>query len=77
WRAPPRGRARARPGPRRARGPVSGLSRTGLDPSSAGATISWGRALGEWAFFAANLLALCAMLTSSWGLGGSFLTNLV
>ena len=52
------------------------IALSGLDNISDVATISWGRALGEWAFFSANLFALCAMLTSYWGLGGSFLTNI-
>jgi hypothetical protein len=56
--------------------PLSVISLNGLDNISDVATISWGRALGEWAFFSANLFALCAMLTSYWGLGGSFLTNI-
>ena len=52
--------------------PLSVIALSGLDNISDVATISWGRALGEWA----NLFALCAMLTSYWGLGGSFLTNI-
>lgn len=56
--------------------PLSVISLNGLDNISDVATISSGRALGEWAFFSANLFALCAMLTSYWGLGGSFLTNI-
>lgn len=56
--------------------PLSVIALNGLDNISDVATISWGRALGEWAFFSANLFALCAMLTSYWGLGGSFLTNI-
>lgn len=56
--------------------PLSVISLNGLENISDVATISWGRALGEWAFFSANLFALCAMLTSYWGLGGSFLTNI-
>ncbi|WP_226572459.1 aromatic amino acid transport family protein [Mangrovibacter yixingensis] len=56
--------------------PLSVISLNGLDAISDVATISWGRALGEWAFFSANIFALCAMLTSYWGLGGSFLTNI-
>ena len=56
--------------------PLSVIALSGLDNISDVATISWGRALGEWAFFSANLFALCAMLTSYWGLGGSFLTNI-
>jgi hypothetical protein len=45
--------------------PLSVISLNGLDNISDVATISWGRALGEWAFFSANLFALCAMLTST------------
>ncbi|HFZ1709623.1 TPA: aromatic amino acid transport family protein [Citrobacter sedlakii] len=56
--------------------PMSVIMLNGLDNITDVATISWGRALGEWAFFSANLFALCAMLTSYWGLGGSFLTNI-
>lgn len=56
--------------------PLSVIVLNGLDNISDVATIAWGRALGEWAFFSANLFALCAMLTSYWGLGGSFLTNI-
>ena len=41
------------------------------------ATIAWGKALGEWAFFTANLFALAAMMTSYWAVAGSFLTNIV
>ncbi|WP_075181776.1 aromatic amino acid transport family protein [Pantoea sp. 1.19] len=56
--------------------PLSVIALTGLSNVSEVATISWGEALGQWAFFSANIFALCAMLTSYWGLGGSFLTNL-
>lgn len=56
--------------------PLSVIALNGLENVSEVATISWGRALGEWAFFSANIFALCAMLTSYWGLGGSFLTNI-
>lgn len=56
--------------------PLSVIILNGLDNISDVATIARGRALGEWAFFSANLFALCAMLTSYWGLGGSFLTNI-
>jgi amino acid permease len=56
--------------------PLSVIVLNGLDEITDVATISWGRALGEWAFFSANIFALCAMLTSYWGLGGSFLTNI-
>ena len=55
--------------------PMSVIALSGLGDISDVATIS-GRALGQWAFFSANIFALCAMLTSYWGLGGSFLTNI-
>lgn len=56
--------------------PLSVISLNGLDNVSQVATISWGKALGSWAFFMANGFALFAMLTSYWGIGGSFLTNI-
>ncbi|MCO1688063.1 amino acid permease, partial [Pseudomonas aeruginosa] len=56
--------------------PLSVIALTGLENQSEVATLAWGKALGEWAFFTANTFALCAMLTSYWGLGGSFLTNI-
>ncbi|UOO81457.1 amino acid permease [Uruburuella testudinis] len=56
--------------------PLSVISLNGLENVSQVATISWGRALGSWAFFMANGFALCAMLTSYWGIGGSFLSNI-
>lgn len=56
--------------------PLSVISLNGLDNISQVATISWGNALGSWAFFMANGFALCAMLTSYWGIGGSYLTNI-
>ncbi|PHM53915.1 aromatic amino acid transport family protein [Xenorhabdus sp. KK7.4] len=56
--------------------PMSVIALNGLDNISEVVTISWGQALGEWAFFSTNLFALCAILTSYWGLGGSFLTNI-
>ncbi|STZ77198.1 tyrosine transporter TyrP [Bergeriella denitrificans] len=56
--------------------PLSVISLNGLDNVSQVATISWGTALGSWAFFMANGFALFAMLTSYWGIGGSFLTNI-
>lgn len=56
--------------------PMSVIALSGLNDISDVATISWGQALGQWAFFSANIFALCAMLTSYWGLGGSFLTNI-
>lgn len=56
--------------------PLSVISLNGLDNISQVATISWGNALGSWAFLMANGFALFAMLTSYWGIGGSFLTNI-
>ncbi|MDO4641346.1 MAG: aromatic amino acid transport family protein [Neisseria sp.] len=56
--------------------PLSVISLNGLENISQVATISWGKALGSWAFFTANGFALFAMLTSYWGIGGSFLTNI-
>lgn len=56
---------------------LSVLSLLGMDDVSQVATIAWGRALGSWAFFSANIFALAAMITSFWSIGGSFLTNVV
>ncbi|HHJ4328455.1 TPA: aromatic amino acid transport family protein, partial [Klebsiella pneumoniae] len=56
--------------------PASVISLTGLENQSEVATLAWGEALGQWAFYTANTFALCAMMTSYWGLGGSFLTNI-
>lgn len=55
---------------------VSVIALTGLNNITDVATVAWGRALGTWAFWMANIFALCAMLTSYWGLGGSFFTNI-
>ena len=56
--------------------PASVIALTGLESQSEVATLAWGEALGQWAFYTANTFALCAMMTSYWGLGGSFLTNI-
>lgn len=56
--------------------PASAIALNGLDNLTEVATLAWGEALGLWAFYTANIFALCAMLTSYWGLGGSFLTNI-
>ena len=53
------------------------ISLTGPDNVTEVPTLAWGQALGTWAFFAANLFALCAMMTSYWAVGGSMLTNIV
>src|SRR5699024_4894442 len=55
---------------------LSIISLAGIDNVDEIATITWGRYLGPWAALTANLFALCAMLTSYWGLGGSYLTNI-
>ena len=57
--------------------PLAVLSLTGPEKVTQVATIAWGEALGQWAFFVANIFALCAMMTSYWAVGGSFLTNIV
>jgi len=57
--------------------PLAVLALTGPEEVTEVATLAWGRALGQWAFFVANLFALCAMMTSYWAVGGSFLTNIV
>ncbi len=56
--------------------PLSVISLNGLDNISDVATISWGGRLANGPSSQPNLFALCAMLTSYWGLGGSFLTNI-
>lgn len=55
--------------------PLSIILLTGLEGISEVATLSWGKTLGLWAFYTANIFALCAMMTSYWGLGSSCLTN--
>ena len=57
--------------------PLAVLSLTGPEKVTEVATIAWGNALGQWAFFTANIFALCAMMTSYWAVGGSMLTNVV
>lgn len=57
--------------------PLAVISLTGPENVTEVATLAWGQALGTWAFFAANLFALCAMMTSYWAVGGSMLTNIV
>lgn len=57
--------------------PLAVISLTGPENVTQVATIAWGQALGQWAFFTANIFALCAMMTSYWAVGGSFLTNIV
>ena len=56
--------------------PLSAIAIEGLQNISDVVTLSWGKAIGEWAYFIANIFALCAILTSYWALGGMFLTNI-
>lgn len=55
---------------------LSVVSLAGIHGVDEIATITWGKYLGAWAAVTANLFALCAMLTSYWGLGGSYFTNI-
>ena len=55
---------------------LSVISLAGIENVDEIATITWGTFLGHWAAIVANLFALCAMLTSYWGLGGSYFTNI-
>lgn len=57
--------------------PLAVLVLTGPQNVTQVATIAWGNALGPWAFFTANIFALCAMITSYWAVGESMLTNIV
>lgn len=57
--------------------PMAALGLTGPDNVTEVVTIAWGQALGQWAFFLANGFALCAMMTSFWAVGESFMTNIV
>lgn len=57
--------------------PLAVLSLTGAEEVTQVATLAWGQALGTWAFYTANIFALCAMMTSYWAVGGSMLTNIV
>ncbi|HCL3305851.1 TPA: aromatic amino acid transport family protein [Pseudomonas aeruginosa] len=56
--------------------PASVIALVGPDNLSEVATLSWGRSLGQWAYYVANTFALLAMLTSYWGLGGCLFTNI-
>lgn len=57
--------------------PLAVIGLTGADNVSEVATIAWGNALGKWAFYAANIFSLLAMMTSYWAVAGSMLTNIV
>ncbi|HEC0474164.1 TPA: amino acid permease, partial [Pseudomonas aeruginosa] len=56
--------------------PASVIALVGPGNLSEVATLSWGRSLGQWAYYVANTFALLAMLTSYWGLGGCLFTNI-
>lgn len=55
--------------------PASVIALVGLDNITQVATLSWGSRLGDWAFYVASTFALLAILTSYWGLGGAFFSN--
>ncbi|MDC7251330.1 aromatic amino acid transporter [Wohlfahrtiimonas chitiniclastica] len=55
---------------------LSVISLAGIEGVDEIATITWGKYLGAWAALIANFFALCAMLTSYWGLAGSYFTNI-
>lgn len=57
--------------------PVGVFFITPSDEFTQVATIAWGRSLGNWALYAANIFALCAMLTSYWPLSNTLLTSTV
>lgn len=57
--------------------PLSVLALTGPQNVTQVATIGWGNVLGPWAFYTANIFALCAMITSYWAVGETMLTNVV
>ncbi len=56
--------------------PLSAIILEGLQNISGVVTLSWGKAIGDWTFLIANLFGLFAILTSYWGLGGMFVTNI-
>lgn len=57
--------------------PMSALGLNGPDNITEIVTISWAEALGQWAFFVANIFTLLAFITSFWAIGESLLTNIV
>lgn len=57
--------------------PAAILSLSGPDSLSPSAPHTWGYLLGQWAFYAAHLFALCAILTSFWTVGESMVTSTV
>lgn len=57
--------------------PMAALGLTGPENVTEVVTIAWADALGQWAFFIANIFTLCAFMTSFWAIGGTLLTNIV
>lgn len=57
--------------------PMSALGLSGPDNVTEIVTIAWAQALGQWAFFVANIFAIFAFMTSFWAIGQSLLTNIV
>lgn len=53
------------------------LGISGPDGVSEVATLSWGRALGDWAFIGGSIFTLLAFITSFWAIGETALTNIV
>ncbi|HLR23751.1 MAG TPA: aromatic amino acid transport family protein [Pseudogracilibacillus sp.] len=57
--------------------PMAALGLTGPEHVTEVVTIAWADALGQWAFFIANIFTLCAFMTSFWAIGGTLLTNII
>ncbi len=57
--------------------PMAAIGLQGKENVSEVVTVAWGEALGQWAYFTANIFALCAMMTSFWTIGETLLTNIV
>ncbi len=57
--------------------PFSVMLITTPDSITQVATLAWGQALGHFAFFVANIFALCALCSSYWVISTSMLTNIV
>lgn len=56
--------------------PFSAIALESLSGISQVVTLSWGKALGIYAFYIANIFAICAIATSYWGLGQTLISNL-
>lgn len=56
---------------------ASALGISGPEGISQVATLSWGQALGPWAFVAGSIFTLLAFITSFWAIGETALTNVV